>query len=116
MEMDTGTAIALLVAIGGLLTAYFNRKLIRADATEKIANAATQLIEPYVEQVESLQAAVRVLRNQLDEERRSRQRLEAALAVESEQRQELQRGVGILTKQLEAAGLTPGWYPPQQTP
>lgn len=92
-----GALGALLVAMVGLYLANANRGLLRADASSKIADAASGLIAPLEARIDALEAQNRLLVRKLE--------------LEQRRRRNLQHGVQVLVAQLERLGMAPEWRP-----
>jgi hypothetical protein len=89
--MDTAlltSIIALVVGLGGVITALATRRKTAAEASEVITDSAMKLLDPLNKRIDDL-------------ERRDRER-DKRIA-------ELERGIKILCAQIRKLGLKPDW-------
>ena len=75
-EIARTIIIALIAASPGIYAVYRQLRKDKVDNADTLSNAATKLIEPYVEEVAKLRKEIELLRCELDNERNKRRALE----------------------------------------
>jgi chromosome segregation ATPase len=97
VTFDTGTAIALVLAIGTVITALWGARQQAASALSSTSTAAKQWREPLEKEIAELRMLINEQNRRIDDQ--------------DDELRELRWGVQILIRQLVEANMIPQWQP-----
>ena len=101
MDNSTITSIiALIVAVGGVITAFAARRKNNAEAADVITEAAMKLLDPLNKRIDALE----LLTEQQEKELEILRPLPGIVTA-------MTKGIHVLISQIREAGLEPKWTP-----